>query len=272
MTGLRVTRYWLTGPNQGQSDVLADNLPGMPDGISFNGQDTFWVAMVFNSLVLGLDMDGKVVNKLYLQHPSGGPYGTVSSAREYEGMLYLGNLQDDAIGRISVIPAPVMEDFTNVFFMTLSSGLNMVSLPLQPIIPYTARSFAEYTGATVVIRYDEALRKYSGFTLAAPDEGFLIEGGEGYIVNVPVGGVIPFVGAPWTNDPPILPLPAAPPAVGAHPLWSPNSAWAFVVSGSVLDGDGMSAEDGSYILTARNLRTGATATETVDTSGYSAPV
>src|SRR5260370_23040237 len=42
----RVRRFWLTGPKQGQSDIFIDNLPGFPDGISSNGRDTFWLALV----------------------------------------------------------------------------------------------------------------------------------------------------------------------------------------------------------------------------------
>src|ERR1700738_1573613 len=42
----RVRRLWLTGPKQGQSAIFIDNLPGFPDGISSNGRDTFWLALV----------------------------------------------------------------------------------------------------------------------------------------------------------------------------------------------------------------------------------
>jgi hypothetical protein len=159
------------------------------------------------------------------------------------------------------VPEEPTEDFSHVFFMSLSPGLNMISLPLKPVTSYTARSFAEYISATVVIRYDETLRKFVGFTPAAPDDGFDIDGGRGYIANVPEGGAVAFTGAAWTNEPPVE-FEAAPPISGSH------SAWAFVVSGSVLDGDVMSAGDGDYTVTVRNLSTGAVATETVDISGY----
>ena len=147
----------------------------------------------------------------------------------------------------------------NVFFMSLAPGLNMVSLPLKPVEPYTARSFAEKIGATVVIRYDETLRKFVGFELNAPDDGFLIEGGKGYIVNVPDGGTVEFIGTAWTNG---LPVAAAP------SIAQSNGTWAFVVSGSILDGHAMGVEDGIYTIIMKNLRTGATATETVDSGRY----
>ena len=177
--------------------------------------------------------------------------------------LYFMSDRPGGYGILDLWQVPILPElYDNVFFMSLSPGLNMISLPLEPIEPYTARSFAEEMGATVVIRYDTTLGRFVGFAPAASGDGFPLNGGEGYIVNVPAGGTVAFTGAAWTNEPPVS---AAPPAQA-------NTAWAFVVSGSVLDGDMMSAEDGGYTLTVKNLRTGATATEIVDTSGYSAAV
>ncbi len=158
---------------------------------------------------------------------------------------------DDILGAIPT------KDFSNTFFVSLELGLNMISLPLEPVVQYTARSLAEEIGATAVIRYDTTLGKFVGFTPAASDDGFALNGGEGYIVNVPDGGVVAFAGAAWTNEPPV----AAPPA-------QTSGAWAFVVSGWVLDGDLMSANDGDYTAVVKNLRTGEMFTESVDPSGY----
>jgi sugar lactone lactonase YvrE len=133
MTAYRVTRYWLTGPRQGQTDIFIENLPGYPDNITFNGRDTYWLALfvprnsameflqarptwrgilkplplllltaVVNirryGFILGLNLDGKVVHDL--QDPSGKFASHVTSAHEYDGMLYLGNISDKAIYRI----------------------------------------------------------------------------------------------------------------------------------------------------------------------------
>ena len=127
----------------------------------------------------------------------------------------------------------------------------MISLPLEPVTPYTARSFAKEIGATVVIKYDNMLGKFVGFTPFAPDSGFSIEGGQGYIVNVVTDRAVAFTGAAWTNEPPVA---------GAPPSQT-SSAWAFVVSGSVLDGEGMSAADEGYTAIVKNLRTDETLTE-----------
>jgi hypothetical protein len=93
----------------------------------------------------------------------------------------------------------------------------------------------------------------------SPGNGFPIEAGEGYIVNLLNSREVEFMGTIWGNIP-LHEFDAAPPLR--------TSAWAFVVSGSVLDGEGMSVEDGGYIVTAKNLRTGAATAESLDTSGY----
>lgn len=153
------------------------------------------------------------------------------------------------------VSAPSASD--NVFFTSLTQGLNMISVPLKPTVAYNARSLAEDLSATVVIKYDETLGKFVGFATDASGDGFAIDGGKGYIVNVTKAGTFSFTGSAWTNSPP-----AAPPAVQS------DSAWAFLVSGSVLDGDMISTGTEGYIVTVKNLRTGSVVTETLNNSGY----
>jgi len=127
----RVRRYWLKGEKKGRTDIFIDNLPAFPDGISCDGEDTFWLALVSPrdpgldallphpflrkmvvrlpeallpkpknyGFVLGLDTDGNVAHNL--QDPSGS-YGQITSVEEHEGMLYFGSLAEDAIGRMPV--------------------------------------------------------------------------------------------------------------------------------------------------------------------------
>ena len=127
----RVWRYWLAGSRQGEAEVFIDNLPGFPDGISSDGEGAFWLALLSPrhavvdylwkrpflrkiiarlpqgllssapryGFVLGLDRDGRVIHNL--QDPAG-TYAGISSVTEHEGMLYLGSLTEDAIGRLPV--------------------------------------------------------------------------------------------------------------------------------------------------------------------------
>ena len=145
----------------------------------------------------------------------------------------------------------------NVFFTTLTQGLNMLSVPLKPAKAYTARSLAGELAATIVVKFDDVLQRFAAFTPDATGDGFAIEGGKGYIVNVTKAGSYMFVGSPWTNNPPSAP-----------PVTQSTNTWAFVISGSVLDGDTMSIGDGGYAVNVRNLRTGAIVTETLDARGY----
>lgn len=118
----RISRYWLTGPKAGTHDLFIDNLPGLPDNLSFNGQDRFWVAlyaprsalldgtakhpfvrkMIVRAMMvlpkpvekrafaLGLDVEGKVIANL--QDGSSGNYSPITTVREYGEWLYFGSL------------------------------------------------------------------------------------------------------------------------------------------------------------------------------------
>ena len=151
--------------------------------------------------------------------------------------------------------APPEEDFSNVFFGSLAEGLNMISLPLKPPKPFTARSLAEEINATVVIQLDEKSRRFVGFTPDAPDDGFPIEGGKGYIVNMPEARQVAFVGAAWTNQP----------SVEAAPSQSifGRSAWALVVNGKLPSLTTNRLNTDGYLVTVRNTRTNAIATDVV---------
>ena len=63
----------------------------------------------------------------------------------------------------------------------------MISVPLKPIIPYTARSLMTALSSTVLIQYNTHSGNFEGFTATAPNNGFEIKGGQGYIVNVSRG-------------------------------------------------------------------------------------
>ncbi|MDQ1316442.1 MAG: hypothetical protein QG588_89 [Candidatus Poribacteria bacterium] len=161
-------------------------------------------------------------------------------------------------GQIEPAQPSKPEDFSNVFFMSLSQGLNMISLPLKPMTEYYARSFAGVLSATVVIKYDESAGRFMGFTLGTPGDGFEIEGGKGYIVNVLKAGTVAFTGAAWTNEP----------SGSEAPPISNDSAWAFIVSGSLQSDDSMNVKGDNYTVTVKNLRTNATVTETANSNGY----
>ena len=69
-------------------------------------------------------------------------------------------------------PKAVSDYLGNVFNVTLAKGLNMISVPLAPPKPMTAKSLAALTGATTVITLDTAKQQFVGWTPSAPDDGF----------------------------------------------------------------------------------------------------
>ena len=126
----RITRYWLSGPMAGTHEVFVDNLPGMPDNLSFNGQERFWVAlytprnalldataehpfvrkMIVRALmvlpkpaerrafVVGVDLQGKVIANL--QDAGSGNYSPITTVREYGDWLYFGSLKASHMTRL----------------------------------------------------------------------------------------------------------------------------------------------------------------------------
>ena len=259
-----------------------------PIGVSINrdaliaSQELYFLAYsdIQQETVRVIDMgDGWVLTENVWTGTNDGPYfgipatgnsielrGAALSRYDADGLMTNMNVYWDGLTslmQLGLIPPPEVppEGYDNVFFMSLEEGLNMISLPLKPITPYTARSFAEMLFATVVIELDEARQRFVGFTLDAPDDGFAIEGGKGYIVNVPEDRVVALTGAAWTNQPPVE---EAPPLT----IDSANSAWAFVVIGRLSEAKSRTIRTAAdtdktngYLVTIRNTRTNAIATD-----------
>lgn len=87
------------------------------------------------------------------------------------------------------------------FNLALEPGLNLISVPLMPAEPYTAKSLADMLGATVVIQLDAMTKEFVAYSVAEGDAGFGISGDSGYIVNTPAGGMVTFTGQAWANPP-----------------------------------------------------------------------
>ena len=153
-------------------------------------------------------------------------------------------------------PSPGEGSFT----LSLAKGLNMVSVPLKPETPYTASSLAQKLGATVVIKLDESTQRFVGFTVDQGSDGFEIEGGKGYIVNVQEAKDATFTGTMWTDEAPT-----------AAPTIVESTGWAFVVSGSLVDTPQDSFSN-ALTVWVRNTQTGAIAQDTVDANGHFAVV
>ena len=195
------------------------------------------------------------IQRTYILMPNGEPMelrvpgSVITIARDIDVQGRLAGYYDTPDGRrhgFVAKPAAGVdeEDFSNVYSISLPSGLNMLSVPLKPATPMTARSLAEMIGATTVIALDEVNQEFVGWTPDAPDDGFPIEGGKGYIVNLLQSRQVTFVGAAWTTQRH---------AAAAPSVISNEGVWAFVVSGRLESDRNL---DG-YLVIAGNLQTDA---------------
>lgn len=132
----RIVRYWLAGPRRGTAEPFIENLPGLPDNVTWSAaRRVFWVALFSprvpaldalapypflrkvvlrlplavqpqpapHALVVAVDERGRIVETL--QDTSANAFAPVTSVREHGGTLWLGSLERDELGRI---PAPPM--------------------------------------------------------------------------------------------------------------------------------------------------------------------
>ena len=165
-----------------------------------------------------------------------------------------------------LVPKSESTHFGNIYNVTLDKGLNMISVPLASPTPMTAKALVAMTGATTLITFDTVNQRFVAWTPEAPNDGFIVEGGKGYIVNVPETREFAFVGSQWTNQ---MAAPAAPSALSAK---MPQEAWAFVVSGRIGEPnsyEGKPTLDG-YQVSVRNLRTNTVITAPVQGDYFAA--
>ena len=109
----RVRRYWLTGPNAGQSGVFANinqNSSWYPDNITHNDESLFWVATIYGP-VLGLDENGQIIYRLNF---NSNLLTENTSAIQYNDTLYLGSVQDSHIGKIAIPTEILLSNSENI--------------------------------------------------------------------------------------------------------------------------------------------------------------
>lgn len=125
----QIRRVWL---DSGRSDVLVDNLPGIPDNLSTGQDGVIWVALatprnpvldrtsrypvlrkatwalppalltkleVRTTWVVAVDDTGRIVHDLQTSAPG---YHMVTGVRQHDGKLYLGSLREQGIAVIDL--------------------------------------------------------------------------------------------------------------------------------------------------------------------------
>ena len=131
-----VRRYWLSGPNEGQTDIFAniwDNIGWVfIDNITFNDESIFWVA-TFNGPVVGLDTLGQIVYQFNFNNSL---LEGNTSAIQYNDTLYLGALHENHMGIIP-IPEEILStsqrnDYSNLIVSKYQLNQNYPN-PFNPI-------------------------------------------------------------------------------------------------------------------------------------------
>ncbi|KAI8467567.1 MAG: strictosidine synthase [Monoraphidium minutum] len=123
---IRVHRHWLAGPKAGQTEVVVDRLPGVPDGITRASDGNFWVAVLAPvppiakllrepgvravyawmpdwarpkvqkwGTVVKISGDGEILDLLH--DPDGSRVACISAVSEVGGRLFIGNLVEDYV-------------------------------------------------------------------------------------------------------------------------------------------------------------------------------
>ena len=130
--GSKINRVWLQGAKAGESEIFADNLPGLPDNLSLGSDGLIWVAMpsaadfrlkiihrlpfiirrlvarisealqiaeMRNVLVMAFNTDGQCVHFV-----EGDPlrFHLVTGVREHHGKLYVGSVEENAVAVMAI--------------------------------------------------------------------------------------------------------------------------------------------------------------------------
>ncbi|XP_008802475.1 protein STRICTOSIDINE SYNTHASE-LIKE 4-like [Phoenix dactylifera] len=130
----RCLKHWLKGEQEGKTEVFIDNLPGGPDNINLAPDGSFWIALLqlrsrwidwihcscmtkrvlatfpklveiinpmkSGAMVVNVASNGKITRML--DDSDGTVMSFVTSAMEFDGHLYLGSLQTNFIGKLSL--------------------------------------------------------------------------------------------------------------------------------------------------------------------------
>jgi sugar lactone lactonase YvrE len=128
-----VVRLWLTGPRAGTRDLLVGDLPGYPDNIALGSDGLIWVTIASpldpvvetirdkgpmflrkaatrlpgplqpkpkrTARVQAYDVEGRLVHDVDADPTS---YHMVVGVREHQGRIFMGSLEEDAVGVVDL--------------------------------------------------------------------------------------------------------------------------------------------------------------------------
>ena len=265
INGADVDNGWLAAFVGDEIRGLQDNLSFPPFG-PFNGRPMFQLVIYTNSggegLTLRWSPDGTQANSVLVGSETSGINSNKGSV--VDPIIFTVTVDDDDSDVISANHSATIN---------LLKGVNMIGVPLKPEISYTAKSLAQHLSGNLhnstdgnpldetnkidvnwVIRYkssDQAFETYI-WSFDNAEDGFDIEGGQGYIINVNSNRAVTFSGQNWNG---ILNQVTPPQGNGAAPSSIMNNeTWAFVLTGNLTTQMVDSHEN--YVLKVINLNSG----------------
>ncbi len=156
---------------------------------------------------------------------------------------------EPARGYIAVVGSGgtvVFEGTTNPPAMLITSGANLVGLPVDPGNSYSAKRLSEAVGASVVARYVPEAGRFEPYVRAVHgDPGFALSGGEGYVVVADADTTVAFSGVGWHE--PSVPLRGVAKTMPGDTESKPSSSAVLGVVGTVSISSGQAtavADDG----------------------------
>ncbi len=127
---------------------------------------------------------------------------------------------------------------TETVAIALQSGLNLISLPVEPVTSggatFRASDLASRIGSRFVVSTSPGSppeRRFRVFDAGDRTSGFEIQGGQGYLVSSPTSQVITFTGQSWPASSASVPLSTGPNLVGI-PRTSGTTSSAAELAGS----------------------------------------
>jgi sugar lactone lactonase YvrE len=126
----RLWRLWLAGDKKNLKEVVLENLPGFPDNLALSPRGTYWLGLsstrkrmidflhprpLWKDAIASLpgwlrpqpvrwgfaiELDAEARPLRSFQDPEGKVVGSITTARERDGWLWLGNLDDDGLLRM----------------------------------------------------------------------------------------------------------------------------------------------------------------------------
>lgn len=209
----RLRRHWLRGDRAGETEVIASNLPGFPDGVSIDPRGDVWIALVARrsrmldtvrpsrlltgalmrmariwapdgdgqGMVVRLDGEGRPLESL--QAPSGG-YGWISSVVPSLPFLYLGSVREEAVGRLPLPPDQEKVAPLDTAALRRQASVDARFLLEKSVFNVDVLTLEVMFGPATAARLDEVVRAHGPDGVAVDSASAVVMGADAVLATV----------------------------------------------------------------------------------------